>query len=218
MDAVFMSIITELFKDYAIRTERQLTAAMGSAYVEGEQMASGALRIPINWDLVREEALTYSKEYGEMLAKQGGSVINGEFVPWMANSTEDARSQVAKIIEQGIAEGKPTGVLERVKGGYPKGTIASDLEKYFQGRRSHAVMVARTETARVQNTAALNRYQERGLSHVRVKDGMHSNSCDACSALNNQVWTVAEAQARQLEHPNCIRAFAPVPRSESEGL
>lgn len=198
------------FAKLLTRQHNVLEVSAAQAYVTGEIAAHKTLRMGISFDLVHKEALEYGREYGKLLREKGATIINGKEVAWLAENHKTERKTIAKIISDGIAEGKPTGVLEGKRGGYPKGTIAADLHEFFHARKSHAAMVARTEVARVQNIGTLNRYEESGFTHVQVLDGGGPNSCEICEAINGQIWTIEEAASRELEHPNCYRAFVPI--------
>jgi SPP1 gp7 family putative phage head morphogenesis protein len=128
----------------------------------------------------------------------------------MAESAERTRSDVFRIIEDGLAAGKYPGVKEKAKGGYAPGTIAGDLQEYFGERKSHATTVARTETGRILNLGQLQRYKDRGIAYVKVLDDEGPHSCAACAAANGQVWTLDYAMEHELEHPNCVRAYVAV--------
>jgi hypothetical protein len=48
-----------------------------------------------------------------------------------------------------------------------------------------------------------------GFDHVLVSDGEDFD--EPCQAANGAVWTLEEARDNSIEHPNCRRAFVPVP-------
>jgi len=149
-----------------------------------------------------------------MLEEKGGCYISGEFVPWLNDMTEQHRSEVVRIIQEGLEEGKPTGVRESGRGTYPKGSIARELQDYFGERKSHASTVARTEIGRIQNVSKLDTLDQRGWQVVEVQDGDGENPCDDCKELNGQVWTMEYAMTHELEHPNCVRNFIPLRQGE----
>lgn len=80
--------------------------------------------------------------------------------------------------------------------------------------------IARTETIRAHNEAALNRYEGvedrlEGVTmlaeHVTAGD---RRVCDECAALAGEVYTVKEARGRIPIHPNCRCTFVPVRRQD----
>ena len=113
------------------------------------------------------------------------------------------------MIMQGILQGKPLGRWEfRDAEGYSKNTIARDIQETMgQQYRSGASRIARTETARLQNEASLDRYEKTGIEKVRVHDGC---GCSACAAVNGEEWTIDDARSRTTEHPYCKRVFFPI--------
>ena len=77
-------------------------------------------------------------------------------------------------------------------------------------RQFRAETIARTETKTAQNLSSLTAYRKSEIVQgLRVFDG---DGCEPCSIANGQVWTFDEAEARPLEHPRCVRNFAPVVR------
>jgi SPP1 gp7 family putative phage head morphogenesis protein len=202
-----------------------LTLAAYESYLDGMIDADEILGMPRGPDgklldpdkyfnVISEAAMDYSKSYGQILREEGSTVMKGEKVPWLATLEETQRNRIHQIINDGIAEGLPTGVKESADGKYPKGSIAEQLQGYFNDRKSHASTVARTEVARIQNISSLERWKDRGYSQVKVLDGNGVNSCEACNEVNGQTWTLESALERELEHPNCYRAFSPIRKGE----
>jgi hypothetical protein len=72
---------------------------------------------------------------------------------------------------------------------------------------ARARTIARTETALGYNRGTLSGYEEAGVSKVEVFDG---DEHEPCRSANGSIWTIEEAQANPLGHPNCVRAFAAV--------
>lgn len=72
---------------------------------------------------------------------------------------------------------------------------------------TRARTIARTETGHAYNRSAVEAYRAGGVTHVRVMDG---DEDEPCASANGSIWTVGEAQANPLGHPNCTRAFAPI--------
>jgi hypothetical protein len=72
--------------------------------------------------------------------------------------------------------------------------------------RSRANTIARTETAIVENNASVLGIRQNGGDRVDVFDGTDD---EVCAAANGQVWTIEQALADPVGHPNCVRAFAP---------
>ena len=205
------------------KTERAITAAMDKyqrdiataarnnaarAHIAGDLNAHKLLDIGISFDLVQKEALEYSKGYGELLYREGASIIQGKKIPWLQDHTAQTREKTFKAIRDGLREGKPVSAIGGKRLG--KGTIAYDLKQIMQVEDSGMVRIARTEVARIQNQGALTRYDRNDIKEVDVLDNEGPNSCDACREINGQRWTLAYARTHELEHPNCVRAFTPV--------
>lgn len=206
------NMIDALFGQYRKRTAATLANNAQRSYQEGQAYA--LMRLGGGFDWAREDpsSYAYAEVYRHLLEEEGATLINGEKNYWFRDSTAQAKEDVLKIIEDGIAAGKPLGVKERKKGGYTRGTVAADLNPYFQSMRSHASMVARTEVGRIQNIGTCLTYQQHDIQEVTVLDDEGPNSCVPCGEVNGKVWPIEYAMAHELEHPNCIRRFAPVVR------
>jgi SPP1 gp7 family putative phage head morphogenesis protein len=205
-EEVIIRTLTNMQKSIIAALEK----AAGRAAARGYAQALAQMRIMPTASQISTPATLYAKQYGAMLTEQGGSMIKGEFVPWLKDSNESERQSIYDIIQRGIDEGRPTGYNERKKGGYPDGTIAHDLEQYFNQRRSHASTVAITEVGRIQNQSTLDSFRDHGVGRVKILDGGGPNSCARCDELNGQVVTVEWASENELEHPHCVRAYEAV--------
>ena len=107
---------------------------------------------------------------------------------------ETTRQDIADAIEKGLAEG--LGAAE----------LGDRIEEASAFSELRAETIARTETATLLNQASTESYREFGITHVEVIDGTDD---DECAEANGQVWTIEEAQANPIAHPNCVRDFSP---------
>lgn len=136
------------------------TATSVRGYIAGDLAVQKQLGIKVSFNLVKSAATEYGKEYKRLLVDRGGGMIVDKegklvFKDWFAQSSKESREKVADIINTGISEGK--GVRETKK----------DLNKYFNQRKNHAELVARTETAKAQSIATTNRLIEQGIENVQ---------------------------------------------------
>ena len=161
--------------------------------------------------VISQSALAYAKDYGDMLEKEGATVIKGQKVPWLANLEQEMRKEVSTIISEGVKPGWTDPNDPRAS----EPSINDRLEVYFHKKKNHANTVARTEVGRIQNISTLNRLKEFGYKMVRVIDNEGVNSCEACKRANGQLWTIDHAMANELEHPHCVRAFSAYSGPES---
>ena len=102
------------------------------------------------------------------------------------------------FIEEAESEGwSITSIARRLEG---------LVEETYQNRNR---TIARTEMGTAQNRGTTERYRATGISKVLVLDNGFENSHEKCKALSNTIQTLEWAQDNPLEHPNCVRAFAP---------
>jgi len=177
------------------------------AHIAGDMVSHKMLKIPITKNIVQQEALNYGKTYQKLLKDKGASIIKGKEVPWLSEHIEHTRNQAYNIIEDGLKQGRPVADIGGKRGA--PGTIADDLKQLgIRDKDYEYVRIARTETARIQNQGALNRFDINNIVEVDVVDGTDFDA--ECAAANGQRWPVSYARNHELEHPNCTRAFTPV--------
>lgn len=197
----------DLYDKFLNSYKTTLVESGTKAYIQGDLKAQKALDLKLSFNLVNKDALKYIKEYKKDLEK-GGGMIQGKWVPWLQNMAEEDRRRIGAIIEEAYKKGTPTGVKERLKGsGYPKNSLAYQLQEYFNMRKSHAATVARTEIARIQSHGSVNRYQKQGVSKVIW---LVFNPCPICSPYARRVFEIDKVPYEVPRHPNCRCALAPV--------
>lgn len=128
--------------------------------------------------------------------------------------TLGVRDEVLAEVKDGLARG--AGIDQIVNGGSwvdlqgEKQTmrgITGVYEPWTGGQAWRAERVARTETGVAYNVSTTDAYGEAGVKHVLVMDGTDDGDC---AEADGSTWTLDEAAANPLGHPNCVRAFAPV--------
>lgn len=214
--AISPSRIRKIFDHLDGRLQKILISSATAAHIAGDAEAIRLAKLVFSKEMVQQEALDYMKGYRKMLVEKGGSMvveINKDtklaervFKPWFAEASEEQRNTVVDIIKRGIEQGKPTGVREYKGGGYPKNSIAGELQEYFNGRKSHASMVARTETARIQSEGAITRYKNAGV-RVEYRTARDSKVRPEHRALEG-VYDADKVPA--LGEPNCRCRYIPV--------
>lgn len=123
-------------------------------------------------------------------------------VKGIADTTRDAiRAVLIAGAEQGLS------IDEIVRGGDGRPGLRDVVEETYKGR---ARTIARTELGTAQNVAAHARFKAAGITHVEILDGGGEDSDDICNQLNGTRQTLEWAEANPLQHPNCVRAFAPI--------
>lgn len=118
--------------------------------------------------------------------------------------TETTKQSIQDVLVRGRDQGWSIQQLVDGVGDLPG--LRSVVEETYKGR---AQTIARTELGTAQNSASVVRYRAAGRTHVKVFDGGGGDSDDICNGLNNTVQTMDWAEANPLQHPNCVRAFAP---------
>jgi len=126
-----------------------------------------------------------------------------------------SRETGAKSISKTLRERVVRQVAEGVRRGYSTSQIVEGYgEENYDGLRSvlknwsdsQVTLIGRTEAAHYYNEGILRVAEASGSGQVLVTDGDYD---PACQAANGSVWSIEEARANRLEHPNCTRSFLP---------
>jgi HK97 family phage portal protein len=135
--------------------------------------------------------------------------------PAVAAALKVAATQVAGIntvtleaLRELLAYGAEQGwsVEQLVRGTDERAGLRSLVQETYKGR---AKTIARTELGEAQNSAAVARYRAAGAPKVMVLDNGFDDSDPTCTDLDGTVQSLDWAQRNRLQHPNCVRAFAP---------
>lgn len=117
----------------------------------------------------------------------------------------------------GILDTTRDSIARQVRDGIEAGDSPRELGDRIEAAtafgEARAETIARTETAVLLNEAAIESYREYGITHVLVDDG---DDDEACAAANGQTWTLDEAEADPIAHPNCVRSFSPIVTGEED--
>lgn len=153
-----------------------------------------------HWQDVIEDAFLDAADLGVSVAFDLSNpyvktVIN-RLAKQITQVAETTKDEIRALVEKSTDEGWSVEQLQRAI--RDKGAIAS---------RSRALMIARTETGTAYNLGSVAAYRAGGVTHVDVLDGEDD---EPCASANGSRWTLDEAEANPLGHPNCTRAFSPV--------
>ena len=124
---------------------------------------------------------------------------------------KDTIAELAKNI-RGVSDSikeSARGVVDSgLDAGHSTQQIAKALREYgVTDSKSRSETIARTETATAYNRGATLAYRDAGVTRVRVLDGDFD---EVCAGVDGQEWTLEEADANPIAHPNCTRAFVPI--------
>jgi len=170
-----------------------LTTQAVVAHIAGDLKTQKDVGIKVPFIQVKRAAATYGKEYKKLLVDRGGGYIveDGKFTfkAWFSQSSRESRAQVADIINTGIKEGK--GIRETEK----------DLKEFFNQRKRHAELVARTETAKVRSIATTTRLKEQGIDKEQWITAEDEKVRPGHAERHLKIYPVGESP--QIGEPNC---------------
>jgi hypothetical protein len=141
----------------------------------------------------------------------------------MARAIGDARARAADYAHARAADAI-TDIDETTRGrvrdtiafaeqnGWTDAQLRDKLKTAFAFDPERADMIARTEAATAWNLGVVASLKDAGEEYVYVSDGDEWD--EECQNADGEVWTVEEAEANPLEHPNCQRDFRPLSNEE----
>lgn len=124
----------------------------------------------------------------------------------------DIQATTLAALRELLAYGNEQGwsIDQLVRGDDTRKGLRDLIDETYKGR---ARTIARTELGEAQQRAAVERYGANGVKNVLVLDNGLDDSDPVCQEIGNggagTVKTLAWAEANPLQHPNCVRCFAP---------
>lgn len=118
---------------------------------------------------------------------------------------ETTRQAISHEIVRGVERGYS---VPQIANGNPDENYDGIAGVFDEASAARAETIARSETAMLFNASANVAYEESDIGHVEVLDGTEYD--EKCRKANRQIWTTRKARKNPIEHPNCVRAFAPV--------
>lgn len=130
--------------------------------------------------------------------KQLTSYVGERIVSLDDTTKADVASLIRNILDEG-SDLSPAAIGD---------AIVERVREKFDGYTDwRADRIARSETAIAYNFGNALGYKQAGVEKVRVIDG---DDDEDCRKANGQIWTLEEALANPIAHPNCERDFAPI--------
>lgn len=90
--------------------------------------------------------------------------------------------------------------------GYTKGETINQLTRRVKDAtdfsRNKAITIARTETLRAGNAAAVERYASRGIEQLEYVAALDDRVCEECESLHGNIYDVGDQPDLPI-HPNC---------------
>jgi hypothetical protein len=117
------------------------------------------------------------------------------------------KAEIAALIRSKFETGVQAEELKQL-------IVSAVREKYDGYETWRAARIGRTESAIGYNHANVLGFAQAGVQEVDVVDGTDD---EICEEANGQTWTLREALADPIGHPNCTRGLTPiVPDNENE--
>jgi HK97 family phage portal protein len=189
--------------------ERRMESAL-KAYLAGEYGKGGLSGLDDGSALVTvmkrfypqliENAFDHAKHDGVLvhfsLEMEEVQDVLDKLAKEIVNVSDTTRSEVQRLV--GL----------QAENGWSAAELAQQIRQLSETRSPiRALTIARTESGTAYNLGAVTAYRAGGVTHVTVLDG---DEDEPCASANGSTWTLEQAEANPLGHPNCTRAFSPV--------
>lgn len=201
------SLIDAALRQYFGMLQSAMTRAIASGHIEGQIIAARQLGIEVGYQDMFPQAVEYASEYSRLLETEGGTMIDGEFVPWFQKYSDDLRAKFTETIRDG---------LER---GASKQELGEEIANLLNETQRHGELIAQHEIRQVQATAAIKQYRDVGLEYVVIVgyDIPDGTVCEECQEyMDHGAYPINEAPFVPV-HPNCRHNYAPyIPVNEFE--
>jgi hypothetical protein len=142
-------------------------------------------------------------------AARGADVALGSAADAAAAYADERAGSLITDIDATTAERVQGIIASAVQDGQNVDEVQSRLDTLFGSDR--AEMIARTEMGTAWNIGVVNALKDAGEEYVVVSDGDYD---EECQNADGETWTLEEAEANPLEHPNCERQFRPLTAEE----
>ena len=170
-----------------------------------------------DWEGFVSEAEALLRRYYPQLLElaygDAGDLLGDDSIRWDISNprVKDVIDGLAERIRD-VAETTREDVRRWVEVGTEEGLSVQEIARQIRSNAqnispSRALVISRSESATAYNKGAVLAYGDAGITRVEVLDG---DDDEICAAANGQIWTLEEADADPIGHPNCVRAFAPV--------
>jgi|GEM_PF-1580621 len=122
--------------------------------------------------------------------------------------------KLRNIMHVGFTEGKSVKWIENEikRSVKPPNTYKEKDGKFIKttDKSLRPNMIARTETTRFASQGALKNYASKGVKNVRWVSSLGERTCQECSAMNGEIFTINEANNQIPLHVACRCTFAPI--------
>jgi len=134
------------------------------------------------------------------------AALPGQLAGRVTGINQTTRDALAAVLADGQGRGY---TVRQIADGVPADNYPGVSGVFAQARGYRADTIAQTETAMAYNLASTAAYRDGGIEQVEVTDGDQDAEC---AEADGSVWTLDEAEANPLQHPNCTRQFLPLSR------
>jgi SPP1 gp7 family putative phage head morphogenesis protein len=120
------------------------------------------------------------------------------------NLSGDVATRLSRTLVEGYSKGEPMNkLIKRVKD-------ATDFS------RNRAITIARTETLRVGNQAAVERFKAYGVEEVEFVAALDDRVCEECERLHGNVYEMGKEPDLPI-HPNCRCTYVAYYKTDERG-
>jgi len=123
------------------------------------------------------------------------------FIPWLSDMTQRDTDEILRAVVEGEKVGQYPGFKEAKTGRYVEGSIAADLNSYFEGTAHQAATAARTEAQKIRTDARMDTYVDVGVKYVKYTSAGDELVRPEHAARDGKIYKIEDAP--ELGEYNC---------------
>jgi HK97 family phage portal protein len=196
----------------AVQLERDLLPSLEGKALKTSDIVK-RVRSSDAWKSFRKNVIDTLTEAGRTTAASGvmhsgltpdDEVDYDEVVSSVINRPEGVRSIVKTLRDKIVARVKDARSADAERAEFEQ-AVREGISEWSAGQVN---TIADTEATHIYNESVLTAAELSGVTEVFVTDGDEHD--EPCREADGQVWDLATARERRIEHPNCRRAFLPI--------
>lgn len=207
----------QILDDHSKFYQQFTTREVSRHYTRGHLTASFQLDTSIDLSLPHREAIQYLQTATHDEVARNINQVKRQFRDATdAAKPELTRQRIRTLSRSATAEqlisglDDTTATARRLRNNlFAEAITVTDAGGRTWSLESYTRMLTRTQSAIAYNTGSLAKAAEEGVQRLQVFDGTTHDA--ECAQANGNVWSFKYATQHLLAHPNCRRAFGPIP-------
>lgn len=225
LEVLEVQLISAAGKPGSVGVRRRIVGLLERAGKLAERWTDEALPVLMSTGVNYAAGLLRTQAVMTGLTRNALAVLQADTLDDLMRATRSVQDDLKRFSRSIIREITKLQVQDGIGVPEAKRLVAGKLDEIglrftdVGGRRwkldTYSEMVVRTKSAQTFNAGTILHSRENGVELFEVFDGTVHD--DVCAAANGQTWTAAQCMSDPVAHPNCRRAFGPLPFGQQPG-